>query len=63
MSGRVRALAATAMIVTVAMYLAGAFAAADFNIANWDAMGRMLCGVMWPLITAVCCALMWEQYL
>ncbi len=50
MSGReIGGASALALAVTAVFYLAGAFAAADFNIANWDAEGRVIVALMWTM--------------
>lgn len=48
------------IIVSAVLYLAGAFAAADFNIANWDALGRYLIAVVWPFVLAGTSVAAWE---
>lgn len=36
---------ATALLAALAMYLAGSFCFADFNIAAWPEMGRLVGGL------------------
>lgn len=46
--------------LAIALYLTGAFIAADWDISNWHKDGRFWVGILWLVFSAALAALMHE---